>query len=398
MSKVKTTKNSRKKAVVKTTSTKKTKNTQVTTKKQTSTNDKLVTIPIFEFQCIDVNEVKFPNCLANNIKEKNNQEIIDKVCVADNNSNEIKLLTNENILLVSKNNNLEQKVNDLSNKLIELENLLSTNKEENKHLSNHNNSLNKEINNLKQNEIKFNNQINHLNQINGNLNNEINVLRTKISLQQDELNKKQTPPPPPIPNQNNDENNNQNNDDNTQQKENEWLEKQKVWESQRKQLEDKVQSLSIELENERQQLINKLQAKSKQAQEMIDQKLLSLEEENKEKINNIKIKVYEDVISKFLDPINLFEQTILSSASNPAISNYLQGFNMIVNMFKDNLSILGADEIDIKIGDEFNPNWMSAFDTIDGSGLAPNHVVKIVSKGFAFNGKVLKFASVIVSK
>ena len=145
-------------------------------------------------------------------------------------------------------------------------------------------------------------------------------------------------------------------------------------------------------------MINKLQIKSKEAQKLVDDKLDELEKKKQDELAQLKSKVNEEVICQFLDPILLLDQTIESSANNSAIYNYLQGFKMIVNMFKDKLSMLGTEEIVVNVGDTFNENWMAAFDAIHDPKYPPNIVLKVVSKGYALKGKVIKYTSVVVSK
>ena len=312
----------------------------------------------------------------------NNQDNINKKEM-DELKIELNKLKNENNNLKNQNNQISSNNENLKKKLQSYENNV--------------NKVNNDNNNFKNNQNKLNNEINHLNQINNNLRKEIEYLKNELNMANQIHNqnmhdkKLNMPPPPPIPNLNPD----QNNDKNIEQ---EWLAKEQQWLNTKKQLEDNIANLTLALENERQQLINKLQMKSKEAQGLIDEKLQQLEENKKSELKEAKNKIYEDVLFKFIEPINLFEQTIISSQNNPAIANYLQGFNMIVNMFKDVLAIMGVDEIDIKPGDEFNADWMSAFDVVDDSEFTTNKVVKVVSKGYVFNGKILKFASVLVSK
>lgn len=156
--------------------------------------------------------------------------------------------------------------------------------------------------------------------------------------------------------------------------------------------------LKFELDSERRNLITKIQEKSSQAQLLIDEKINELEEKKKVEISELKNKIFEDVICKFIDPVLLLEKTVSFGSTNPAINNYLQGFNMIIAMFNDKLKDLGVKEIDVKIGDEFNELYMEAFEVIENSGMKSDRIVEIINGGYVFDNRVLKHVLVKVSK
>lgn len=164
-------------------------------------------------------------------------------------------------------------------------------------------------------------------------------------------------------------------------------------------LTDELNKTRHTLESERKQLIFKLEEKSKVAQTKIDEKISKLEAEKKQEVEKLKSTIAEETILAFLEPILLFESTVLNSPSNnPMISAYLQGYNMIINMFKEQLDHLGVEQINVKVGETFNENYMSAFDVEANPGFATNKVIRIVSKGFVLKKKIIKYASVIVAK
>lgn len=157
--------------------------------------------------------------------------------------------------------------------------------------------------------------------------------------------------------------------------------------------------LKMILDNERQQLITKLEEKSKAAQLQVEQKLSHLELTKQEEIQKMKENISSDIIIAFIDPILLFESSIQNSPKdNPAVSAYLQGYSMIINMFKDKLDSLGVQQIDVRVGDVFNEKFMAAFDVEEAPGIEPNKVIRVVGKGFVLNKKIIKYVSVVVSK
>ncbi|MGL4948027.1 MAG: nucleotide exchange factor GrpE [Mycoplasma sp.] len=154
------------------------------------------------------------------------------------------------------------------------------------------------------------------------------------------------------------------------------------------------------LDEERNQLKQKLEQKAIQAQEIVDAKLLKIESDKSEDIKKAKNSFAEDLINEFLDPILLFESTITNGSNNPnpAVVSYLQGYIMIINMFNEKLDSLGVTQINVNVGDEFNENFMTAFDVEENPAFKPNKVVKVVKKGFVYNEKIIKYVSVVVSK
>lgn len=221
-------------------------------------------------------------------------------------------------------------------------------------------------------------------------------------------NKKDAPPIPPQSNdqKNSEHNNHKNNHDNKKPdsidynkiiEQNQYeLEKLKVLYS-NSQLE--CNKLKMILDTERKQLITKLEEKSKAAQLQVEQKLSHLELTKQEEIQKMKENISSDIIIAFIDPILLFESSIQNSPKdNPAVSAYLQGYSMIINMFKDKLDSLGVQQIDVRVGDVFNEKFMAAFDVEEAPGIEPNKVIRVVGKGFVLNKKIIKYVSVVVSK
>lgn len=150
---------------------------------------------------------------------------------------------------------------------------------------------------------------------------------------------------------------------------------------------------------ERQQLIQKLEEKSKQAQTLVQEKTEQLEKNMQSDVLKLQHKFATDLLLGLLDPILLLESSVLTGPKdNPAICAYLQGYKMIVNMFQERLNDLGVTALDVKVGDAFDANLMTAFDVVQDAKTPPNKVLKIVSKGFCYNKKIIKYTSVVVSK
>lgn len=77
--------------------------------------------------------------------------------------------------------------------------------------------------------------------------------------------------------------------------------------------------------------------------------------------------------------------------------NHIQdgGLAMVITQFKDVLAKEGVEEI-AAVGQDFDPKLHEAIEAVEGKD--EGKVVKVLSKGYKINGKVLRPAKVAVSK
>lgn len=72
-----------------------------------------------------------------------------------------------------------------------------------------------------------------------------------------------------------------------------------------------------------------------------------------------------------------------------------EGLALVIKQFKDVLNSEGVEEIEAE-GQEFDPNLHEAAEVVEGE--KDNIIVKVLSKGYKINDKVLRPAKVIVSR
>ncbi len=156
--------------------------------------------------------------------------------------------------------------------------------------------------------------------------------------------------------------------------------------------------LNAEVNKIRGQLINKIQEKTKEAKLIIDAKLKENEAKFQSEIKQAKEAALETDIINFIDIILHLETAIVKSPDNIAVKNYVTGFNMILNMFYNQLGTMGISQIDVNVGDEFNANYMEAFDTEENPKFKTNKIIEIYKKGFVLNDKVIRHTLVKVAK
>ena len=101
---------------------------------------------------------------------------------------------------------------------------------------------------------------------------------------------------------------------------------------------------------------------------------------------------FVDAIENFLPALDSFKM----ATDMITDKNTLMGIKFIEKGILDTLSKMGVEEIDTT--GEFNPDFHQAIDTDSEAEGEPNSIVKVASKGFTYNGKVIRYAQVIVKK
>lgn len=139
--------------------------------------------------------------------------------------------------------------------------------------------------------------------------------------------------------------------------------------------------------------------KSTEAQELVKAKQAELDERFKTELDSQIANYIEKKFGSFLDSINQLNRIINSSSnSSNEVRNYLVGFKMILDLFYRALSDLNISIIDINVGDEFDENYMSAFEAVHVENMKPNTVVEVISPAYKFMDKVIKHGLVKVQK
>ena len=102
----------------------------------------------------------------------------------------------------------------------------------------------------------------------------------------------------------------------------------------------------------------------------------------------------EGFIEELLPILDSFYMALGKEPDDPALKNYLVGFQYI---YKNLVSVLeneGVSQIAPQIGEEFNSLTMSAIDTIEGEN---NKITKIYNLGYKLHDRIIRPANVQVS-
>ena len=104
----------------------------------------------------------------------------------------------------------------------------------------------------------------------------------------------------------------------------------------------------------------------------------------------------EDVYKFLLPMLDDFERAIKLNETIEDIAPIREGFNLIYNKFKNSVSQKGLVPID-PVGEVFDADMHEAITNIPApSSDMKGKIVDVVEKGYFLNGKVIRFAKVVV--
>ena len=116
----------------------------------------------------------------------------------------------------------------------------------------------------------------------------------------------------------------------------------------------------------------------------------NLEKEHKEAIKYRS----EGFIEDLLPILDSFYMALANEPTDPALRNYLVGFQYIYRNLVSVLENEGVSEISPEVGKPFDPALMQAVDTVEGEdGL----ITKVYMKGYKLHDRIIRPANVQVS-
>lgn len=106
----------------------------------------------------------------------------------------------------------------------------------------------------------------------------------------------------------------------------------------------------------------------------------------------------QSLLEKFVEQIDLFDSVVNMKTDDPVLKNFLIGFEMINNNFKQILSDEGVKKIDVKIGDDFDPKYHHPFDTDWNEEYKENAILAELKGGYTYKDRVLRPTLVKINK
>ena len=103
----------------------------------------------------------------------------------------------------------------------------------------------------------------------------------------------------------------------------------------------------------------------------------------------------EGFIDELLPVLDSFHMALANEPTDPALKNYLVGFQYVYRNLVSVLENEGVSEITPKVGEKFNPNTMNAVDTVEQE--EENLVTKVHGNGYKLHDRIVRPAMVQVS-
>jgi len=168
--------------------------------------------------------------------------------------------------------------------------------------------------------------------------------------------------------------------------------------------ENKIESLSqeelVELVKSLQQENQALIEETKKAEEYKDNWLRARADfENFKKRNNETRRIaYEDGKNDVIKSILLIGDNLDRALLTIKDEQTKKGMEMVVKQFSETLKNIGVEEIN-PVGQKFDPNFAEAVMQVDAEEGEESETIKqVFLKGYSANGKIIRYAQVVVIK
>jgi molecular chaperone GrpE len=159
---------------------------------------------------------------------------------------------------------------------------------------------------------------------------------------------------------------------------------------------ERILQLETEVKTINEDYVTRINEKTNEANALLKAKLEELANKAQTELAIHKKYAIEKQASSLIDIVNQFAMALAYKPTDPNIAKYQSGFQMFLTMFRNLLNELGINEISVKIGDEFNPEFMECIEFIHSNDLANNKVAKVITSGYKLHDRLIKPAVVNV--
>lgn len=112
---------------------------------------------------------------------------------------------------------------------------------------------------------------------------------------------------------------------------------------------------------------------------------------------DIHFQTMQFVCMPFITLFDSFKMGLDSAKERKINEDVLKGFEMIFQQFQAQLKLLGIEEINPK-NEVFNPHFHEAVSSCFHEEVPEDHIIQVVRTGYKLGDKLLRAASVVVSK
>lgn len=154
------------------------------------------------------------------------------------------------------------------------------------------------------------------------------------------------------------------------------------------------------IEGFRKQIADLIAENARQKEEMLRQaaEAVNGRKRAEAEVERVRKFALESFVKALLPVVDALDQAIaVTDRSNEAVIPTLEGVEGTMKLFLKELGSFGVERLDPE-GEIFDPNFHQAIAMVPTDEVEPNHIVKVMQKGFLLNGRVVRPAMVMVSK
>lgn len=118
---------------------------------------------------------------------------------------------------------------------------------------------------------------------------------------------------------------------------------------------------------------------------------------DEQKLNLLKF-ANENLILQILPVLDNFRRSTDHVPAEIQTNNWVQGMKLVEKQLEDILSQSGLKKIEVKTGDDFNPQLHEAITCEKSKQFTEDKILQIISDGYTLNDKVIRHAKVKVCK
>lgn len=110
------------------------------------------------------------------------------------------------------------------------------------------------------------------------------------------------------------------------------------------------------------------------------------------------VQANRELILQILPVLDNFQRSTDHIPAEIQGNNWIQGMKLVEKQLEDILAQSGLKKIEVKIGDDFNPQSHEAISCEKSDKIAEDKILQIISDGYTLNDKVIRHAKVKVCK
>ncbi|MCV3728355.1 nucleotide exchange factor GrpE [Ureaplasma miroungigenitalium] len=157
------------------------------------------------------------------------------------------------------------------------------------------------------------------------------------------------------------------------------------------------QTLQKQIDQLNQDYVSKLTAKTEEIKGILKTKEQALEARFADEVKMGIFKIFKYDMDTLLTQINHFSKIVNNQYDDPKLQGFLVGFQMIANQMQAGLSDLSIHIVNPVVGELLDDDTMEVFETIKTDEHPALTILEVISPGYTYDNKTIKFAVVRVA-